>query len=72
MGEMQRRIRDATRPRNLVSGTHRHGRDKEDVRRTAHNPEVAGSNPAPATKEVQIKGLIASHGGRALIILAAG
>jgi len=27
------------------------GRDTGDVRRTAHNPEVAGSNPAPATSE---------------------
>jgi hypothetical protein len=26
------------------------GRDGGDVRRGAHNPEVAGSNPAPATK----------------------
>jgi hypothetical protein len=25
-------------------------RDRRDGRRTAHNPEVAGSNPAPATK----------------------
>jgi len=26
------------------------GRDAGDARRMAHNPEVAGSNPAPATK----------------------
>ena len=25
----------------------------------SHNPEVAGSNPAPATSEVQVRGLIA-------------
>jgi hypothetical protein len=28
----------------------RYARDEGDARRTAHNPEVAGSNPAPATK----------------------
>jgi hypothetical protein len=27
----------------------------------SHNPEVAGSNPAPATKEVQVRGLIAGR-----------
>jgi len=28
----------------------RYARDAEDARRSAHNPEVAGSNPAPVTK----------------------
>src|SRR5258708_19871329 len=31
----------------------------------AHNPEVAGSNPAPATRKYQVRGLIAGDGGRA-------
>jgi hypothetical protein len=39
--------------------------------RLAHNPEVAGSNPAPATRKQQVKGLIAGDGGRALIFVAA-
>ena len=34
------------------------------VARWAHNPEVAGSNPAPATKEVQVRGLIAREAVR--------
>ena len=29
------------------------------VARWAHNPEVAGSNPAPATRKLQVRGLIA-------------
>ena len=37
-------------------------RDARDMRRTAHNPEVAGSNPAPATKLVQVRGPIAGDG----------
>jgi hypothetical protein len=41
------------------------------VARWAHNPEVAGSNPAPATKLVQVKGPVAGDGGRALIVLPA-
>jgi hypothetical protein len=28
----------------------------------AHNPEVAGSNPAPATKEPQVRAVINDHG----------
>jgi hypothetical protein len=32
----------------------------------AHNPEVAGSNPAPATKKLQVKGLITGIGDQAL------
>jgi hypothetical protein len=39
--------------------------------RLAHNPEVAGSNPAPATRKLKVRGLIAGHGGRALIFVAA-
>ena len=35
---------------SLVSETRRNAGDGGDVRRSAHNPEVAGSNPAPATK----------------------
>ena len=34
----------------LVSETPWDAGDGADVRRSAHNPEVAGSNPAPATK----------------------
>jgi len=34
--------------------------------RSAHNPEVAGSNPAPATEEVQVKGLIPASRSRVL------
>jgi hypothetical protein len=37
----------------------------------AHNPEVAGSNPAPATRKQQVRGLIARDGGQALIFVAA-
>ena len=33
-----------------VSEIRRNAGDTEDARRMAHNPEVAGSNPAPATK----------------------
>jgi hypothetical protein len=32
------------------SETRRNPGDARDVRRMVHNPEVAGSNPAPATK----------------------
>ena len=42
-----RDTRDAQRDLRLVSETRRNA---EDVDRMAHNPEVAGSNPAPATK----------------------
>jgi len=37
-------------PDSLVSGTRPDAGDGGDVRRGAHNPEVAGSNPAPATR----------------------
>jgi hypothetical protein len=43
----------------LVRETGGRTRDMEDVRRMSHNPEVVGSNPAPATnQEVQVRGLI--------------
>src|SRR3954453_1712728 len=32
------------------------------VARWAHNPEVAGSNPAPATTKPQVKAMINDHG----------
>src|ERR1019366_6110 len=38
------------------------------VARWAHNPEVAGSNPAPATRKLQVRGLIAGNGGRAFLL----
>jgi hypothetical protein len=41
-GDVQRGLR-------LVSETRQNAGDGRDVRRGAHNPEVAGSNPAPAT-----------------------
>jgi hypothetical protein len=41
---------DAQRVLCLVSETRRNVGDGGDARRSAHNPEVAGSNPAPATK----------------------
>ena len=49
-GETTRDTSDAPRGLRLVSETHRDTRDVGDARRMAHNPEVAGSNPAPATK----------------------
>ena len=36
--------------------------------RCPHNPEVAGSNPAPATRKLQVRGLIAGNGGRAFLL----
>ena len=38
-----------TGPDSRVSETPRNAGDTGDARRSAHNPEVAGSNPAPAT-----------------------
>ncbi len=61
-GAACQRRRPATR---LVGETDGHARDVKDARRMSHNPEVAGSNPAPATKKHQVTGLIASHGGQA-------
>jgi hypothetical protein len=50
-GETQRRTGDGNRTGALVSETGGHARDVGDVRRMSHNPEVAGSNPAPATRK---------------------
>jgi 5-methylthioadenosine/S-adenosylhomocysteine deaminase len=58
-GESQWRTRDGHRLRVLVSETHGHARDAEDARRMSHNPEVAGSNPAPATKGLRFRALSA-------------
>ena len=49
-GETTRDTGDAQRDLHPVSETHRNARDSGDVRRMAHNPEVEGSNPSPATK----------------------
>jgi hypothetical protein len=38
-----------TDPDSLVRETPWNAGDMGDARRSAHNPEVAGSNPAPAT-----------------------
>ena len=38
----------------------------------AHNPEVAGSNPAPATRKYEVRGLIAGNGGRAFWLSVGG
>ena len=40
---------DGFRADSLVSETRRDAGDRGDVRRMAHNPEVEGSNPSPAT-----------------------
>ena len=50
MGQTRRDKRDTRWLCAEVGETHRNGGDDEDARRGAHNPEVAGSNPAPATK----------------------
>ena len=39
-----------TDPDSLVRETPWNARDVGDARRSAHNPEVEGSNPSPATK----------------------
>jgi hypothetical protein len=49
-GETERDADDACQAAPQVSETRRDAGDAQDVRRMAHNPEVAGSNPAPATK----------------------
>jgi len=41
---------DAQRGLRLVSEMRQNAGDGGDARRMAHNPEVAGSNPTPATK----------------------
>ena len=49
-GETMRDTGDAQPGLRLVSETRRDAGDGGDVRRMAHNPEVEGSNPSPATK----------------------
>ena len=49
-GETERDTGDAHRSLRLISETPRNTGDGGDVRRGAHNPEVGGSNPPPATK----------------------
>ena len=51
MERTQRDAEDSGRSRAQVGETGRDPRDHGDVRRGAHNPEVAGSNPAPATSK---------------------
>ena len=48
-GETAWDLDDGHGPDSLVSETGRDTGDVGDVRRMAHNPEVVGSNPAPAT-----------------------
>ena len=50
-GETARDADDSRQADHQVSKTYRDAGDEEDARRTAHNPEVAGSNPAPATRQ---------------------
>jgi hypothetical protein len=59
--ETQRATGDGLKLSALVSGTHLPDRDQRDARRFAHNPEVACSNPAPATTWTQGRGLIAGR-----------
>jgi hypothetical protein len=47
--ETTREVGDSQRPDFLFSETRQNAGDRGDARRSAHNPEVAGSNPAPAT-----------------------
>jgi hypothetical protein len=56
-GETTRDVGDGQRSDSLVSETRRDAGDRGDVRRMAHNPEVEGSNPSPATKEAGQKAL---------------
>jgi hypothetical protein len=56
-GETTRDTGDAQRGLHLVSETRRNTGDRGDVRRMAHNPEVEGSNPSPATKDAGQKTL---------------
>jgi hypothetical protein len=50
-GEMQPRTGDGHCFRTQVGEMPATARDREDVRRMSHNPEVAGSNPAPAARK---------------------
>jgi hypothetical protein len=49
-GETPRDAENGRRARNQVSEMSRDAGDAQDARRMAHNPEVEGSNPSPATK----------------------
>jgi hypothetical protein len=49
-GETMQDTGDAQPGLCLVSETRHNAGDTGDVRRSAHNPEVEGSNPSPATK----------------------
>src|SRR5664280_2389194 len=58
-------LRSTLAPRAVCSGARASPRMRStdagwssSVARWAHNPEVAGSNPAPATKKVQVKDLL--------------
>jgi hypothetical protein len=46
-GETERDADDGRRDDKQVGETRRDAGDVQDARRMAHNPEVAGSNPAP-------------------------
>ena len=61
--ETTRDTGDAQRGLRLVSETRRNTGDRGDVRRGAHNPEVAGSNPAPPLPSLQVRGLFRSWKG---------
>jgi hypothetical protein len=50
-GETTRETGDSCGTNHPVSETRQNAGDEQDARRTAHNPEVAGSNPAPATRQ---------------------
>ncbi len=49
-GETARDADDDRQTQAQVSETRRDAGDAQDARRMAHNPEVAGSNPAPTTR----------------------
>ena len=46
---------DRDQPAPLVRETNRSARDTEDARRMSHDPEVAGSNPAPAARKCRLE-----------------
>ena len=57
-GETARDADDSRQADHHVSKTHRDAGDEEDARCTAHNPEVAGSNPAPATRRNGLESMV--------------
>jgi hypothetical protein len=61
-GETARDVGGSHCPDSLVRETHADAGDGGDVRRMAHNPEVEGSNPSPATK-MQVRGPIRTRMG---------